>query len=154
MRITPAGAGKTTADCDRQGRREDHPRRCGENRCQRQPIIEYIGSPPQVRGKHSPPSRQRISVGITPAGAGKTCVGVTGSRHLWDHPRRCGENQHAPKTYMGYSGSPPQVRGKHLAYLFPHFAFRITPAGAGKTLFSCSVLNHQTDHPRRCGENA
>ena len=70
--ITPAGAGKTVF---RRGWRLtvwDHPRRCGENRCQRQPIIEYIGSPPQVRGKQPSPGAVSYDIGITPAGAGKT----------------------------------------------------------------------------------
>ena len=70
--ITPAGAGKTIQSLSENVTPWDHPRRCGENRCQRQPIIEYIGSPPQVRGKQLTPPHSSRQTRITPAGAGKT----------------------------------------------------------------------------------
>ena len=133
-RITPAGAGKTSARFRPAPQVRDHPRRCGEN--------EYIdgfayireGSPPQVRGK----LRRWIH----------------GTLHKQDHPRRCGENGCGGHTDTAPPGSPPQVRGKlrGLGRIVPQHG--ITPAGAGKTtgvgFFSCPFQ----DHPRRCGENA
>ena len=50
-RITPAGAGKTAGDTLSGFRKEDHPRRCGENHCIIPHNIAMLGSPPQVRGK-------------------------------------------------------------------------------------------------------
>ena len=32
--------------------------------------------------------------------------------------------------------------------------YRITPAGAGKTIMALEFTNKPEDHPRRCGENA
>ena len=50
-------------------------------------------------------------------------------------------------------GSPPQVRGKLLAVRLSPVLFRITPAGAGKTLKYILLCPKWWDHPRRCGEN-
>ena len=70
--ITPAGAGKTALYAKWDGMEKDHPRRCGEN-----PVLHDFravgtGSPPQVRGKPSPPFLLQNATRITPAGAGKT----------------------------------------------------------------------------------
>ena len=72
-RITPAGAGKTGLHRARSCARADHPRRCGENNFIDAMTGGTKGSPPQVRGK--PDKKQALldTVGITPAGAGKTC---------------------------------------------------------------------------------
>ena len=90
--ITPAGAGKTLSDVDRDGNKKDHPRRCGENDDGDISRLRDIGSPPQVRGKHLRLSRCACRQGITPAGAGKTDEGQAGHNGAEDHPRRCGEN--------------------------------------------------------------
>ena len=110
--ITPAGAGKTIKDLQNKTTRWDHPRRCGEN-------YEYHlyrafrkGSPPQVRGKLKDVIIEPVEIGITPAGAGKTPVRASFSRRIWDHPRRCGENENIPFKEHTSIGSPPQVRGK------------------------------------------
>ncbi len=50
-------------------------------------------------------------------------------------------------------GSPPQVRGKLGFWLSLRAVLRITPAGAGKTLFKLVAAKAVEDHPRRCGEN-
>ena len=133
---------------------QDHPRRCGEN-----PSIllfsdPYLGSPPQVRGKHRWSFRTCASSGITPAGAGKTFEAVIRSGSSQDHPRRCGENSGAESGYSAMIGSPPQVRGKPIPNPSAHGGSRITPAGAGKTMQKLGVAKVGRDHPRRCGENA
>ena len=131
--ITPAGAGKTksTATCD--CIREDHPRRCGENRHGDTARHGNVGSPPQVRGKQRRHNKCRTEKGITPAGAGKTAYMSAPLIFSGDHPRRCGENGTFWSTAQDETGSPPQVRGKLLQALFLACATRITPAGAGKT---------------------
>ena len=90
--ITPAGAGKTNQQFRQRNRTEDHPRRCGENLPLLTAARYFLGSPPQVRGKHISKSPFFPSSRITPAGAGKTSPYPTGFRLFWDHPRRCGEN--------------------------------------------------------------
>ena len=133
-RITPAGAGKTAADCDRQGRREDHPRRCGENSITAAVLWVHEGSPPQVRGKHGFELDRPKPYRITPAGAGKTLATEAADRPERDHPRRCGENLTAAWAQQRHGGSPPQVRGK-LESQIPELERQgITPAGAGKTV--------------------
>ena len=71
-RITPAGAGKTTPVMPEAVTTADHPRRCGENSEEQEPMRGKIGSPPQVRGKRKSPARASNLRRITPAGAGKT----------------------------------------------------------------------------------
>ena len=131
--ITPAGAGKTSPQFAPQGRTQ--------------------GSPPQVRGKHLGGAPYSKSPRITPAGAGKTTADLPPELPTKDHPRRCGENLIIPPFPILSTGSPPQVRGKQPPSAKSIDKHRITPAGAGKTVFRfCDRLVFQ-DHPRRCGEN-
>ena len=51
--ITPAGAGKTILTVGQVLRLPDHPRRCGENLPMPESKDGTLGSPPQVRGKHT-----------------------------------------------------------------------------------------------------
>ena len=70
------------------------------------------GSPPQVRGKVSEIRRSPYAKGITPAGAGKRPYKRILISFDEDHPRRCGEKDLEPYTWVAKIGSPPQVRGK------------------------------------------
>ena len=153
QRITPAGAGKTRFYRHYRKRRQDHPRRCGENLVVDNIVYLSCGSPPQVRGKHLQAGRDICKIRITPAGAGKT----NADRHFLasskDHPRRCGENGSVQRGFDQAAGSPPQVRGKHCGGKSAIPLDGITPAGAGKTPFFGQKLNTEQDHPRRCGEN-
>ena len=133
MRITPAGAGKTTKLRQEVLAALDHPRRCGENGIPRNQGHLRAGSPPQVRGKLPQFVILPEQVGITPAGAGKTSARTERRRLHRDHPRRCGENYEAIIETKADGGSPPQVRGKLSARKCYRRAERITPAGAGKT---------------------
>ena len=92
IRITPAGAGKTSGKVYSCTAPQDHPRRCGENRDDVKAECERLGSPPQVRGKQQFVQPARCRMGITPAGAGKTHQPVNPVFNVKDHPRRCGEN--------------------------------------------------------------
>ena len=151
----------------------DHPRRCGENlnifaaqqrgwgsppqvrgkpSCGVQPSAS-IGSPPQVRGKLRQLRQCSQQSGITPAGAGKTDSTADCGHSDWDHPRRCGENLYKKGNKKGWTGSPPQVRGKPDTADDAPSHERITPAGAGKTAAITIFAAVLWDHPRRCGEN-
>ena len=152
-RITPADAGKTYFKNNAKTLDEDHPRGCGENPPELSQMNTNIGSPPRMRGKHSRRCHRGKSARITPADAGKTVkVGRPEIRDK-DHPRRCGENQKFTVILCLLIGSPPQVRGKQCAALTRFNCFRITPAGAGKTLLIGMPFCQLWDHPRRCGEN-
>ena len=72
--ITPAGAGKTSSHSALPLAPWDHPRRCGENASTSAAALSRTGSPPQVRGKPLQPPSLHRSLGITPAGAGKTAL--------------------------------------------------------------------------------
>ena len=91
--------------------------------------------------------------GITPAGAGKTTGIIRLPHRKKDHPRRCGENSAFSYSSLCFLGSPPQVRGKLKNCSLRRTAWRITPAGAGKTCRRWSGRYMRPDHPRRCGEN-
>ena len=131
----------------------DHPRRCGENCRLLEGCIQTPGSPPQVRGKQRFTGCHVSTIGITPAGAGKTDPCKACGQTLWDHPRRCGENACLKITLNPNLGSPPQVRGKLRPSARVLDTDGITPAGAGKTKSMESGIRHSWDHPRRCGEN-
>ena len=152
-RITPAGAGKTARSDSLRRRKRDHPRRCGENKNTGRCRTERLGSPPQVRGKLLCGISPQASLGITPAGAGKTAVWAQAALRLWDHPRRCGENLNPVAPSYSVVGSPPQVRGKPRRHTIKCSNIRITPAGAGKTSENARKIRAGEDHPRRCGEN-
>ena len=153
-RITPAGAGKTRWLLLKGNSGQDHPRRCGENSPIRSFSARRTGSPPQVRGKRSYNFVAWSIQRITPAGAGKTTSFVFVRAPPEDHPRRCGENYQLFFPGAGLRGSPPQVRGKRCTYDTNLNRYRITPAGAGKTIQLCCIGIQLWDHPRRCGENA
>ena len=152
--ITPAGAGKTPLARNKRPPVWDHPRRCGENRQDDELREKEIGSPPQVRGKRPTAGYTVLDGRITPAGAGKTLFRPARQRSLRDHPRRCGENCSPLRVSATGAGSPPQVRGKLYSLQLIPLIFRITPAGAGKTLGIGGSVFPRQDHPRRCGENA
>ncbi len=133
IRITPAGAGKTTLPMVTLLPPQDHPRRCGENSLLATIQQCRLGSPPQVRGKRSLPDWNTPSVRITPAGAGKTRTCLLQVGKPQDHPRRCGENSRTSAAVGAALGSPPQVRGKRGDRRNSRCCRRITPAGAGKT---------------------
>ena len=132
-RITPAGAGKTFFRMRALPKKQDHPRRCGENHKLTVMCSDGKGSPPQVRGKPTAVPDTFPRHGITPAGAGKTQTLRPSRQKSGDHPRRCGENDAVPTGGDKPQGSPPQVRGKPRKPRQCRSHRRITPAGAGKT---------------------
>ena len=133
--ITPAGAGKTSRHTTPRCLARDHPRRCGENADLQGLVDGLTGSPPQVRGKRRVCRAGCHKHGITPAGAGKTRRRDRAEADERDHPRRCGENDRWNCISTANKGSPPQVRGKRIGAMSATVTNRITPAGAGKTIF-------------------
>ena len=91
QRITPAYAGKSFSVEAATSEYRDHPRLCGEKALNGFFLTYLLGSPPPMRGKGSVSGLRLVSVGITPAYAGKRiCVGLASGVGR-DHPRLCGE---------------------------------------------------------------
>ena len=71
VRITPACAGKRGSGSLPRSCRRDHPRVCGEKPFRSNHSTTSEGSPPRMRGKGPAGQILVVSVGITPACAGK-----------------------------------------------------------------------------------
>ena len=88
----PRGCGENLLKRSRSFRQRDHPRGCGENRYGVTRLLENIGSPPRMRGKHFALGTLDCAKRITPADAGKTDREGYFFMTEEDHPRGCGEN--------------------------------------------------------------
>ena len=130
--ITPAHAGKRSANNFSWSVTADHPRTCGEKAIKLKNLSPVSGSPPHMRGKDSFIKNPIIRKGITPAHAGKRLLLYKIYKNHQDHPRTCGEKYCSLYEYLPKQGSPPHMRGK------------VTITKQSKT--------YATDHPRTCGE--
>ena len=143
--ITPAYAGKSVNRYHDYFSSRDHPRICGEKDLSKNFILPELGSPPHMRGKGIKPCYQRVTVGITPAYAGKSLQSL--GFHL-----QCGEKPVGRGSCRLYRGSPPHMRGKVSAQTMYLSSMGITPAYAGKRLLKSYYWWANQDHPRICGE--
>ena len=105
-----------------------------------------------MRGKDDRDLVFCVSVGITPAYAGKSSKQNFDFFFFQDHPRLCGEKSTLSCIVEFSLGSPPPMRGKVLRMPEKSPQKRITPAYAGKREFGYYVSKICTDHPRLCGE--
>ena len=64
----------------------------------------------------------------------------------------CGEKHAAYHFSKGQIGSPPHVRGKGIPGGEEDAVRGITPACAGKSIYSRISTTLKKDHPRMCGE--
>ena len=132
----------------------DHPRVGGEKDTAGYRGKAPVGSPPRGRGKGIKPCYHRVTMGITPAWAGKSAR--VGSQRLAeeDHPRVGGEKILSDSSEQAEGGSPPRGRGKARLRRRAGKHYGITPAWAGKS--SCRALLSAPggDHPRVGGEKA
>ena len=152
--ITPAYAGKSTAEPRLRITTGDHPRVCGEKRNPGYRGKAPVGSPPRMRGKVAYTDLQRPSPGITPAYAGKSTRPFSSGHENGDHPRVCGEKAYSLVINGSEWGSPPRMRGKVRTGCADLTACGITPAYAGKSTRPFSSGHENGDHPRVCGEKA
>ena len=113
-----------------------------------------LGSPPLARGAPRRRPRRRGRRGITPARAGSTRWVAPLRCSSGDHPRSRGEHLDVARARAAIRGSPPLARGaprhRHAAWLRDG----ITPARAGSTFTSSSVISWNGDHPRSRGEHS
>ena len=105
-----------------------------------------------MRGKGKSAYRRKPRAGITPAHAGKRQSQYPRQSKSWDHPRPCGEKYAPAWLNMLLLGSPPPMRGKEPARVLHRDKVRITPAHAGKSVWSSCSRTASGDHPRPCGE--
>ena len=114
--------------------------------------METVGSPPPARGKVICNFSGGRFLRITPARAGKRCVGMIHQIRRQDHPRPRGEKMEAAGMWAQNMGSPPPARGKVLSIRYGGSYPGITPARAGKRLKWGNLQNRYRDHPRPRGE--
>ena len=93
-------------------------------------------------------------LGIIPACAGRSSKTTVSCIPTTDHPRVCGEKLCFTLLIQGTFGSPPRVRGEVSHLLLSRYAFRITPACAGRSRVDGGRRQIHRDHPRVCGEKS
>ncbi len=150
-RLIPAGAGRTSHRRRLGCRRRAHPRRCGAHELVVVVHVGLDGSSPQVRGAPAALRPRFPRPRLIPAGAGRTAERELFRPGRGAHPRRCGAHNNAPAGAPRFDGSSPQVRGaRHFLFLLGG-AFRLIPAGAGRTKLARNRRGRRWAHPRRCG---
>ena len=105
-----------------------------------------------MRGKAQRAFHSIVTIGITPAYAGKSSSCGQEGCCAWDHPRLCGEKSFEQFRTFCVKGSPPPMRGKVLHFVQSSQRNRITPAYAGKSSGNGNTDSRRQDHPRLCGE--
>ena len=128
------------------------PAYAGKSRRVREPDTQTAGSPPHVQGKGNYLVHRCGNTRITPACAGKRRCKAAFCAWFWDHPRVCGEKVSQRPFRAVSAGSPPRMRGKGVHGVLQELCCGITPAYAGKSLFSGLYIRINGDHPRVCGE--
>ena len=127
---------------------------CGEKNQKDCGFVQFIGSPPRVRGKAEIGYCVNDVVRITPACAGKRSLTLHHERRTKDHPRVCGEKEISAFPEGSVLGSPPRVRGKERPPRRSRKRIGITPACAGKSHCTGHIQSDAQDHPRVCGEKS
>ena len=94
------------------------------------------------------------ALGLIPAHAGKTGVGVPGYRLVGAHPRSRGENERVLVVIHVERGSSPLTRGKQTRPAALRAGPGLIPAHAGKTEFAGALIDGSGAHPRSRGENS
>ena len=133
--FTPAYAGKTNYAQLNNTQYRDHPRIRGKDRYSRRCRGAWKGSPPHTRERRVGFEAGALSLGITPAYAGKTNVIPAMCFLFRDHPRIRGKDTSFVINVSPLSGSPPHTRERLFVGSCQLFVLRITPAYAGKTTY-------------------
>ena len=132
--LIPACAGKTLIGLSWPCSWAAHPRVCGENERGQEPLVDWAGSSPRVRGKRDESGCSCCRRGLIPACAGKTTPLPAASSSWRAHPRVCGENVALRRVRTPVAGSSPRVRGKPEVEEALSDPAGLIPACAGKTL--------------------
>ena len=151
-RITPACAGRRDTFSPNASRPPDHPRVRGEKVGGGLYSWTLAGSPPRARGEDTVLRSIPQQLRITPACAGRSAVRLSNGNAEVDHPRVRGEKSPSMRYSFATRGSPPRARGEDLHMRVARRVARITPACAGRRVFSKWGLPRSADHPRVRGE--
>ena len=141
--------GKAWGRCCPDRLRWDHPCVCGEKIFRLSGFTKDEGSPPRMRGKAVSTARKHRPAGITPAYAGKSKTSAVGCPGCRDHPRACGEKFNLKEMSKTLLGSPPRMRGIGVVDVLVSEPLGITPACAGKSLWSPFVADFSRGSPPR-----
>ena len=113
-----------------------------------------LGLSPLARGTLTSRLAYLLLVGITPAHAGTTTLGLATHACAQDHPRSRGDHHDEPPLHIPLQGSPPLARGPRTAAACQAHPERITPAHAGTTQRVRYGTHGFEDHPRSRGDHA
>ena len=110
-------------------------------------------TPPLTRGRQAPGISRRLSLGNTPAYAGKTGGSEQQKDAFEKHPRLRGEDRTQRRSGKHAAETPPLTRGRPFKEPVVEVRQRNTPAYAGKTPPECIQGKRQKKHPRLRGED-
>ena len=130
---TPACAGKTEYHPLCQTGNGEHPRVRGEDLVGLHSIRLSGGTPPRARGRLWADWVYILTIGNTPACAGKTQGFLIRSMCHGEHPRVRGEDVDWISTDECDVGTPPRARGRLAEWFHGPGSEGNTPACAGKT---------------------
>ncbi len=129
-----------------------HPRACGEYVASCICPLDFVGSPPRMRGIFVAFCVSRVQERLTPAYAGNIRHMISVKNGYQAHPRACGEYSAKSARFVAKSGSPPRMRGICAADPVCQRHQGFTPAYAGNTRPFCPISSPRVAHPRACGE--
>ena len=151
MGITPAYAGTTLTKTHGCTFHRDHPRLRGNYLPPALRRFLILGSPPLTRELRYLDLVLVLVSGITPAYAGTTAIQSGSGGYGQDHPRLRGNYAVGHFFKREISGSPPLTRELRKSGHNYLSCDGITPAYAGTTFNSVSLLPRSKDHPRLRG---
>ena len=131
--IPHAHAGETERMRWTSGNRRAHPHSRGENGRLVISVVTMVGSSPLTRGKLCACVVRALLDGLIPAHAGKTESRRPRTRQARAHPRSCGENEPAVKSFSYSRGSSPLMRGKHALAIARLDSAGLIPTHTGET---------------------
>ena len=151
--LIPAYAGSTSPDRHRRLPRWAHPRLRGEHAGEACDPEECRGSSPLTRGARHCVGVCIFSLGLIPAYAGSTLVGIEANGGLEAHPRLRGEHDFDTSDAKSGTGSSPLTRGARLTTCLRPHRRRLIPAYAGSTTENPRKQQAPEAHPRLRGEH-
>ena len=149
---TPACAGKRAAKQKRPRAAGKYPRVCGEERPASIAFTRELEIPPRVRGRGCKVTPAQLTLGNTPACAGKRRGHRRSTGRCWKYPRECGEEEAPSPAHQPAPEIPPRVRGRDALDFYCKHAPGNTPACAGKSPPCCPWRPAPRKYPRVCGE--
>ena len=130
-----------------------HPRSRGDHPSSKLKAWQNAGSSPLARGTPFILLLMFWPIGLIPARAGTTRLGVARRGSSWAHPRSRGDHTTTRFTEFRVRGSSPLARGPRLALLSNYQVRGLIPARAGTTKKRCESAPGSAAHPRSRGDH-